>query len=494
MTNEEFQRLQDEIAQANNEAAQLRSQTEQYRAASAVPYSDYQVPASNVAPSSFMSSLGGLLFGGADSGLNEYLSRDQQKAMQTQAMMQAAMSLLKNSGWSTQPVSLGQALGSAFEAGSAGYQGAQQNAIQQLLTKQKLDEAKRAQAAQEAYQKFIMGQPSEGQTITPEQAISAPGMAVGPTVERAALIGQTMPSVTPTGGTALTQQQRALLAALPAEKGIPEALKLMQPPTPSEKTKLLNELGLKPTLENLRLLDKPEADPEKIRYLKALNMPITLENLRQLDKPEATPNELQLLAAAGVPPTLDNILLIRRSAATNVNVDVGQKGFENKMGAKKTFMSEPIYKDFNDMKSAYGQVLTALDQGNPIGDVAGATKVMKLLDPGSVVRESELGIAMSASGRMDRLKNYFDMWSKGTKLTPIQRDEFKQLSTELYAAAGQAYNQKRGEYIDFGQSTGVTLDKALGPEAAIPSVVKKSAAGAPPTNIQDILNKYPPKR
>ncbi len=453
-------------------------------------------PASNVGPSSLMSNLGGLLFGGTDSGLSDYLTRDQQKGIQEQAMMNAAMSLLKSGGWSTTPISLGQAIGGAIEAGTTGYQTAQENAIKQLLLKQKIDEAKRAQAAQEQYQKFIMNQPTEGQAITPDQALAVQGMPVGPTVERASLIGQALPAGTmPTGGAVLTQQQRQLLAALPAEKGIPEALKLMQPTTLSEKTKLLTELGLKPTLENLRLLDKPEAEPEKIRYLRALNMPITLENLRQLDKPEATPNELQLLAAAGVPPTLENILLIRRSAATNVNVDVGQKGFENKMGAKKTFMSEPIYKDFNDMKSAYGQVLTALDQGNPIGDVAGATKVMKLLDPGSVVRESELGIAMSASGRMDRLKNYFDMWSKGTKLTPTQRDEFKQLSTELYSAAAQAYNQKRGEYIDFGESTGVTLDKALGPAANIPSVVKKPAAGAPPpANIQDILNKYPPKR
>lgn len=462
----------------DEETQRLLDEAAQYRAASAVPYSDFQVPASNVGPSSFASNLGGLLFGGADSGLSEYLSRDQQKAMQEQALMNAAMSLLKSSGWSTRPVGLGEALGTAYEAGQTGYQTAQENAIKQLLTKQKLDEAKRAQAAQEAYQKFIMGQPTEGQAITPDQALAVQGIQAGPTVERASLIGQALPAgVTPSGGAVLTQQQRQLLAALPAEKGIPEALKLMQPPTPSEKTKLLTELGLKPTLENLHLLDKPEADPEKIRYLKALNMPITLDNLRQLDKPEALPHEIQLLKATNTPITFENVQAIRRSAATNVNVDVGQKGFENKMSAKKTFMSEPIYKDFNDMKSSYGQVLSALDQNTPIGDVAGATKVMKLLDPGSVVRESELGLAMQASGRMDRLKNYFNMWSSGTKLTPTQRDEFKQLSSELYSAAAQAYNQKRGEYIDFGESTGVTLDKALGSPATVPSVVRKPAAG-----------------
>jgi hypothetical protein len=83
-----------------------------------------------------LSNLGGLLFGGDDSGLGEYLSPTQQKAMQNQALMSAAISLLKNSGYTTQPVSFGQALGSAYEAGKTGYQSAQQNTIQQMLTRQ----------------------------------------------------------------------------------------------------------------------------------------------------------------------------------------------------------------------------------------------------------------------------------------------------------------------------------------------------------------------
>ena len=429
---------------------------------------------------------GGLLFGGMDGGLNEYLTDAQRQAMQRQAMLSAAAALLKSSGRSTTPISLGQALGQGLEAGAAGYQQAQQGALAQLMTKQKLDEAKRAQQAQLAYQNLLTGQPTVGAEITPEQAIAAPGMALGPTQERAAMIGQPAPSVAPSGMSNLTREQRVMLSALPAEKGIPEMLKLTQP---TEKARLLSELGMKPTLENLRLLEKPEADPEKIRILKALGMDVNLTNLRQLDKPESAPNEVQLLNAAGVPVTFENIVKLKRSGATNVNVDTGQKGFENKMSAKKTFMSEPIYKDFTDMKSAYGQVISALDQGSPIGDVAGATKVMKLLDPGSVVRESELGIAMAASGRMDRLKYYFDNWASGNKLTPTQRSDFKQLSNELYAAAGQAYNQKRGEYLDFGASTGVELDKALGAPANIPSIMKTPGGAAKRKPLTDIFTR-----
>jgi hypothetical protein len=398
------------------------------------------------------------------------------------------MAIGQASGPSTTPRSLMQILGSGVAAGQQGYAEAQKNAITNLLTKQKLDEAKRAQASQEAYQRYLMGgaQPTEGMEITPQQAISAPGMPVGPTVERAEMIGQPAPSVMPSGASVLTREQRAMLSALPAEKGIPEMLKLTQP---SEKAKLLAELGMKPTLENLRLLEKPEADPEKIKILKALGLDVNLTNLRSLDKPEAAPNEVQLLQAAGVPVTFENIMKLKRSGASNVNVETGQKGFENKMSAKKTFMSEPIYKDYNDMKAAYGQVITSLDQGTPIGDVAGATKVMKLLDPGSVVRETELGIAMAASGRMDRLQNYFTLWASGEKLTPTQRDDFKQLSNELYAAAGQAYNQKRDEYLDFGKETGVPLDTALGAPAKLPSIVRQPGGAAKRKPLSEIFKR-----
>ena len=265
--------------------------------------------------SNFMDNLGGLLFGGGGAdGLEGYLSPQQQAAIQRQAMMQAAAALLKSSGTTTQPISLGQALGGAFEAGTAGYQGAQQNAIQQLLVKQKLDEMKRAQQSQQAYQNLLLGQPTAGEVITPDQAISAPGMAVGPTVERAAMIGQQAPSISPSGFSNLTREQRLMLSQLPAEKGIPEMLKLTQP---SEKAKLLADLNLKPTLENLRLLEKPEAAPEKIRYLQALELPITLDNLHKLDKPEAMPNEIQILEAVKKPVTMENVMALRRSAASS---------------------------------------------------------------------------------------------------------------------------------------------------------------------------------
>jgi hypothetical protein len=135
--------------------------------------------------------LGGLLFGGGDSGLNDYLSEEQQKSIQRQALLQAAGALLQAGGPSTQRISFGQALGGALQAGSKGYGEAQQNAITQLLTKQKMDEYKMAQEQRRRLEQiFGVSAPVAGMPMTPQQALAAPGGQVGPTAERAAMVGQ----------------------------------------------------------------------------------------------------------------------------------------------------------------------------------------------------------------------------------------------------------------------------------------------------------------
>jgi hypothetical protein len=412
---------------------------------------------------------------GAPSGLDALLNDDQRKLMSRNANLAAAAALLQASGRSRQRVGLGQALGAALQAGQQGYQQARAGSLQDLLLGEKLREGQRNTAADEAFRNLLGGaqpaaaqpMPMGGQMPMPPAAIDGPGVQVF--APDAPMQAPQMPAQSSPFSN-LTPEQRALIGGLGREKGTQYLLDTM----------------------------KPEATPDAIKTLKALGLPLTVEGLRQLDKPEASPSESRLLREAGVPVTLENIMRLRQSGASNVKVNVpvdmtgGQKGFENEMKLGSSFKQEPIYKDFSDMKSAFSQVVSSLSQGTPIGDVAGATKIMKLLDPGSVVRESELAIAMEASGRMDRLQNYFSNMMSGQKLTPTQRDDFKALANELYAAAGQAYNAKRGEYEQFGNAYGFkNLGTALGPAANIPSVVRKtpSAQGGTPARrkLDDIF-------
>ncbi|NBW68833.1 MAG: hypothetical protein EBR47_09170, partial [Betaproteobacteria bacterium] len=105
----------------------------------------------------FNMGLLGDLFSGGTSPLSEYLTPQQQEAMSRQALLSTAAALLQAGGPSTTPISLGQALGAGLQAGTASYGKAQESAIQQLLTRQKLDEYKRQMDMQERIAKILSG-------------------------------------------------------------------------------------------------------------------------------------------------------------------------------------------------------------------------------------------------------------------------------------------------------------------------------------------------
>jgi hypothetical protein len=152
-----------------------------------------------------------------------------------------------------------------------------------------------------------------------------------------------------------------------------------------------------------------------------------------------------------------------KAPKTNVSVNTGQKGFDNTLKLRGEFRGEPVYKAHQEMTSAYSQIQQALKQNSPAGDLAGATKVMKLLDPGSVVRESELGMAMQASGLLDRVQHYATNVMNGTKLTPTQRADFQRLADALYGESVKQYNAKRGEYEGIATRNMLSVDDVLGP-------------------------------
>jgi hypothetical protein len=443
--------------------------------------------------------------GGTPSGLDALLSEEQRKLLGRNAALSAAGALLQASGRSAVPISMGQALGSALQAGQQGYQQARASSFQDLLLNQKLQEAEREAAGNESWKRFLGGNVSPVTATGVAQAMPT-GPAV-PTVERDMAMPMAAPA--PSGILAtLSPEQRALLTSLPRKEGVSEVLKMSQtqsefgepkPEVRDGKVTMVqyNKLGqsrIAPGITSMGEAEFGEARPEvrdgktvMVQYNKlgqsriatgAMPYEAQSPDIRAVEYISGTP--LAGTGAAGI----RDVGQYRQQTATRVDIKPvldmtgGQQGFENEMSLSKAFKQEPIYKDYSDMQSAFGQVVSSLSAGTPIGDVAGATKIMKLLDPGSVVRESELAIAMAASGRMDRLQNYFNNMMTGQKLTPTQRDDFKALANELYAAAGDAYNKKRNEYRGFGEAYNFkNLDTALGAPATIPSLMR-NAPGA----------------
>ena len=177
--------------------------------------------------------LGGLLgsaFGGDE--LGDFLTPEQRASIQQRGLLSAAAALLQASGPSRTPTSLGQALGAAFEAGQTGTERAQQSALTQLLTRQKLEEARQeAEAAQSFRNMFKGAGAGVSPAVTPSQALAASGMAPGPTVERAAMIGQPVTSAIPAAAGSnllnlLTPEQRQIISTMKPQQGLQEILKI----------------------------------------------------------------------------------------------------------------------------------------------------------------------------------------------------------------------------------------------------------------------------
>ena len=354
---------------------------------------------------------------------SQFISPAETQRMQSgagqQALLNAAIALLGSSGQTRQPISTGQLLGSALGAGMEGYNQSFDRTLKQMLIGTQLEEFKRKKQAQEQYQKVLKS------AETPQAIPMATGqgsqlemlsrpefggdMAVPETV--AALRGNLPTTIDPVKANAAALQ---FLAA--TDPGKYAELTAKQDTLPSDIRSAMSFMQLTPE--------------QKIAY----------EKIKTMSAPK-----------------------------TVLDMTGGQKGFENEMTLKKTFAAEPVYKAYSEMQSAYGQITDSLKQASPAGDLAAATKFMKLLDPGSVVRESELGMAMAASGALDRATNYAQMRINGTKLTADQRKDFQQLSDQLFGTATTAYNQKRGEFEQMGSAYGIDANRALGAPAKLPS-------------------------
>lgn len=181
--------------------------------------------------------------------------------------------------------------------------------------------------------------------------------------------------------------------------------------------------------------------------------------------PEQPTSMREFTEAARNPQYAQFLQAQNQAKGTNISVNTGQHGFDNALKLRSDFRAEPVYKGFEETKAAKNQIDQAAKMASPAGDLAAATKIMKILDPGSVVRESELGMAMAATGVEDRVRNYANMVITGEKLTPAQRKDFVELSNKLYNASAEQFNQKRGEYAGIAERNKLDVEAAVGAPA-----------------------------
>lgn len=148
-------------------------------------------------------------------------------------------------------------------------------------------------------------------------------------------------------------------------------------------------------------------------------------------------------------------------------------------------------KDFRDANSAYKQINATLAQAtkSPAATLAAATKFMKILDPGSVVRESELGMALAASGVIDRMQNYINTLQRGKVLTETQAKDFGNISGKIYGAAQEVQRRVDADYSSKASKYNLRPDMVI---QNIGQNDKLDSPSAPASNpeVDALVNKY----
>ena len=94
--------------------------------------------------------------------------------------------------------------------------------------------------------------------------------------------------------------------------------------------------------------------------------------------------------------------------------------------------------DYKNVVISYNTISSAAENPSAAGDLSLIFQYMKVLDPGSTVREGEFANAQNAAGVPDRIRNMFNNWSKGQRLDEKQRQDFITQAKKIVDARGKS--------------------------------------------------------
>lgn len=96
------------------------------------------------------------------------------------------------------------------------------------------------------------------------------------------------------------------------------------------------------------------------------------------------------------------------------------------------------------------------------GDISFIFQYMKMLDPGSVVREGEFATAQNAAGVDQQILNLYNRALSGQRLNPKQRQDFLGTASQLASVAGRRMEDVRSDLTSKAQRRGVNIDNIVG--------------------------------
>jgi hypothetical protein len=172
------------------------------------------------------------------------------------------------------------------------------------------------------------------------------------------------------------------------------------------------------------------------------------------------------------------------------------KGFANEAELRKEFTAQA--KPFIEIGQAYQKIESAALNPSPAGDISLIFGFMKILDPGSVVREGEFATAANAGGIDDKIRTMYNKALTGQRLDEKIRTDFlaqsrnliesqRTLSQDLvdrYSTTASQYN------LDPSRVTFDPFKRVKTPQNIINQNINPSALPTAPNKPKDWWDKF----
>ena len=156
--------------------------------------------------------------------------------------------------------------------------------------------------------------------------------------------------------------------------------------------------------------------------------------------------------------TIEKEMTPDQAARALIEKDRKNKEDENRIRTLATNLRKEfntITKEMRDIGLAYGKIEASTREPSAAGDIALLINYMKMLDPGSVVREGEFATAQNAGGVDARVRARYNQALEGKLLSEEQRADFLASAGRVLVPYRDQFETFKQRYSTLAQSQGV---------------------------------------
>lgn len=147
---------------------------------------------------------------------------------------------------------------------------------------------------------------------------------------------------------------------------------------------------------------------------------------------------------------------------------VGKPDVKTQLNTENTLRDElnKLSGDFIKIRDSFSRIQSVAKQPSAAGDLALIFNYMKILDPGSTVREGEFATAQNSGSVPSRIVAAYNKVLAGERLSESQRQDFLFQAQNQYSSQLDRQKQLEGEYGRIAQGAGarpgqVIVDRAI---------------------------------